>query len=620
MASNYVEVKIKASDEAKPDLEALKFDLESIGHKIETAKVEVDDKDAAAKLLSLNARLADLNHKVSNPRLSTAGAAKVEAQIASIDAALDHLNDKHADPKVVLEGAEKVLAEVALLDHEIDKLDRKADGAGSTGLIGKLLEGAGGGLSSILSKDIPLIGTSVQTFLVLSPAIAAVATELVAVGSGFAAAGAGAGAFYLLAKPAISQVTAAYSGLHAAQQKYQNALALDKLDPTKSHATAVKAALDQLKLAQQAIGKLPGSEQQAIMGLQKLTAEFGAMSKAFAPEAFKVFAAGLGLIQKLLPDIVPFANTFANVLTKLLNQASKFAGSKGFADWLKQFHSIEGPALNAIGQGIGNVAVAIGKLMTSMSGKDIAHAINIAFGAVSGTINAVTTSVKFLMQFWDGAGIAFTTGAHAIASSFDSIRHGAASMAAAVASNFDAARHAVASWVSAVASAVAQVVSFFASLPGRIMSALGNLANVLFNVGKSVIEGLIRGIESMIPGLQGEMSKVGGIVKSVAGFLGIKSPSTVMHGYGVNIMDGLMGGMRSRFPSLRSQMADVAAMIGNPMANGVTAMNGIGGRGGGQLQLQVAPGGGSAFEQFMVLALRNYVRVRGGNVQSVIGH
>ena len=45
--------------------------------------------------------------------------------------------------------------------------------------------------------------------------------------------------------------------------------------------------------------------------------------------------------------------------------------------------------------------------------------------------------------------------------------------------------------------------------------------------------------------------------------------------------------------------------------------------GGGVMQLEVLPGGASAFEQFMVMALRQWVRARGGNapdsVQKVLG-
>ena len=114
------------------------------------------------------------------------------------------------------------------------------------------------------------------------------------------------------------------------------------------------------------------------------------MSRAFAPQAFKVFADGLKVVNNLLPHLTPFANTFAQGLDKLLQQADKFTQSKGFTDLLKQFQRSRARRSRRSATGIGEVANSFGKLMTVMSGKDVGHAINIAFGALSGTISVVS--------------------------------------------------------------------------------------------------------------------------------------------------------------------------------------------------------------------------------------
>jgi hypothetical protein len=44
----------------------------------------------------------------------------------------------------------------------------------------------------------------------------------------------------------------------------------------------------------------------------------------------------------------------------------------------------------------------------------------------------------------------------------------------------------------------------------------------------------------------------------------------------------------------------------------------MGGMAGGPHQLEIV-GGHSEFEQFMAKFIRNYVRIRGGNVQQVLG-
>lgn len=577
MAGNTVEILVKSRDEAKPDLEDLKAKLEELSHKVAQARVEVEDHGDAAKLDRMSAKLLELDRKTANPKIRVAGALRAEADIHAVEASLDNLNRKEDET------------------------------AAKTALLGDSFGGIAGKLTSF-GDSIPL-----PAIAALIPVIGAVAVEVLGVASGFAAAGAGAVAFGALAMPAVKQVEAAYSGLNAAQQKYQKALDLQKLDPTKAHAAAVKAALDQLNLAGQAIGKLPADEQKAVDGLYKLRAEFGKLSAAFAPQAFKVFADGLKIVSNLLPAIVPFANTFANVLDSLLKQAAKFTASKGFADWLKQFHSLEGPALNSIGQGIGKVAVAIGKLLTIMSGKDVAHAINILFGSIATTINVVASGIHRFMENWDSMSRTATRDAHEVASSFDVIRHGAAALAGAVVSTFKQMGNAIASWVADVAHYVMAVISVFKSLPGRILGALGNLGSLLINAGRAVIEGLIHGIESGIAHLVSVVGKIAGIIAAHKGPLEADLLLLVPHGRA--IMQGLMDGMRSRYGDLRSQLGEVSAMVGtNPWP--VPAGRG----GGGGVQLQVMPGGGSAFEQFMVMALRNYVRIRGGSVQSVLGH
>ena len=120
MADNYVSFKIKADDTAKPDLTELKASLDELGHKIATAKVDVDDADGEVKLLRMNAKLADLNRKVANPNIRVTGAARAEADIAALDLELDKLNAK------------------------TDELKAKADASGKGGLLGRLLFGSGG--------------------------------------------------------------------------------------------------------------------------------------------------------------------------------------------------------------------------------------------------------------------------------------------------------------------------------------------------------------------------------------------------------------------------------------------------------------------------------------------
>lgn len=73
----------------------------------------------------------------------------------------------------------------------------------------------------------------------------------------------------------------------------------------------------------------------------------------------------------------------------------------------------------------------------------------------------------------------------------------------------------VGAWNSIV-SAAKGALSFYASIPGRILSALGNLGSLLYSAGRSIIQGLINGVESMIGAVGNAIS---GIASKIKGFL-----------------------------------------------------------------------------------------------------
>ena len=452
--------------------------------------------------------------------------------------------------------------------------------------------------------------------------IAALLPELAGVVSGFAAAGAGAVAFGALATPAVKSVMGAYSALNAAQAKYNAAKAREALDPSKANAAALKSAADGLKLAQEQLSKLPASEQMAITGLQKLSTSFHAMSKAFEPQVFSVFNSGLRLMSTLLPTIAPFASTFASSMTKWLTNLNNSAHGSGFQNFIKSLHQIEGPALQAITAGIGNVAGSIGRLLTVMSGKDVAHTLNIAFSAISGTIGGLTSTIRFLMTAWDGMGLAMQNvkgTLHGLAGMFDNVRHGLADMGASMLHGLEGIPASIASiaskmvapfkgvpskiiaifagasgwlnsagewvisgFVKGAESTWGAVSGFFSGIGGKVKAFFAGAAGWLVSVGENIIQGLINGLESKLGALSGVVSKIAGIVKSVAGMLGIHSPSTVMYGYGVNAAEGLALGMMAGAGQVGHAASTLAGMVSGPAA---AAAGGHAGAGGGEIHI-----------------------------------
>lgn len=188
---------------------------------------------------------------------------------------------------------------------------------------------------------------------------------IVGVASGLTAAAAGAGAFGLLAYPAIQVVSGALGD--------------------------TKAQLD----------KLPEGERNAVEGVLGLKKEWQNLSKAVTPEVFSVLDKGIGILGELLPAVTPFAKTFAAALGQIEGRIGKAVVSPGFVSFLKQLRGMEGPSLNAIATGVGHIMVNLGKLLTIMSSKDVVNALNITFSVLDGTVIAVTRTIQGLMVAFD---------------------------------------------------------------------------------------------------------------------------------------------------------------------------------------------------------------------------
>jgi phage-related protein len=163
-------------------------------------------------------------------------------------------------------------------------------------------------------------------------------------------------------------------------------------------------------------------------------------------------------------------------------------------------------------------------------------------------------------------------------------------------------------------SMIANVVTFFSQLPGKILAAISHLWQDLYNVGANIISGLRQGIDHAVSGLLGDVSSIGD--KIVGGFksaLSIFSPSKRMDvEVGQPIMAGAGQGMKKGLTGLVS----IARQAGQAVVGGMQA-GASGGYGGG---LAAAGGGVQRIElEFVggdgpiITALRGAIRARGGS-------
>src|SRR5256885_17084925 len=67
----------------------LKRRLETITAKAVNLEIDADDNQARAKMLDLQAKLAELGKKVARPNISVEGLARAKAQMEALDVELD---------------------------------------------------------------------------------------------------------------------------------------------------------------------------------------------------------------------------------------------------------------------------------------------------------------------------------------------------------------------------------------------------------------------------------------------------------------------------------------------------------------------------------------------------
>lgn len=139
---------------------------------------------------------------------------------------------------------------------------------------------------------------------------------------------------------------------------------------------------------------------------------------------------------------------------------------------------------------------------------------------------------------------------------------------------FNSARNSASSAMSSMVSTVASIAK---SIPGRVASAIGSLGGILVSAGRSLIQGLINGIESQIGPLRSKLQAITNLIPDWKGPLDVDK--RILEPSGAALLDGLMRGISSRVPDLRDQLqgitGSIPAMAGGASGTTVPASAGI---------------------------------------------
>jgi len=137
--------------------------------------------------------------------------------------------------------------------------------------------------------------------------------------------------------------------------------------------------------------------------------------------------------------------------------------------------------------------------------------------------------------------------------------------------------------IGGVGGFIGNLLGFFTSLPGKIMSALSGAGTWLLDVGRNIVQGLIDGAKGMVNNAVQAIKDVGGaMLDGVKGFLGIHSPSRVFKTQvgmmiGAGVVAGLVasqGGVTAAVNDLVTVPTASAFGAGTYSASVMTSRNG----------------------------------------------
>lgn len=118
---------------------------------------------------------------------------------------------------------------------------------------------------------------------------------------------------------------------------------------------------------------------------------------------------------------------------------------------------------------------------------------------------------------------------------------------------------------------VGSLIAFVKSIPGKIISAIGNLGSLLYNKGKELVQGLIDGIKAMIGKLKDTVSDIVGTIGRFLPGSPAKEGPLSGQGYvkirGEHLVEDFAGGITDNSAQVEAAIASLVASLGARLPN-----------------------------------------------------
>lgn len=260
----------------------------------------------------------------------------------------------------------------------------------------------------------------------------------------------------------------------------------------------------------------------------------------------QVFAAIAPVVSAAINGIMPHLSAMGSKLGELWSAFTSVVSI--VVEWLT-------PAIQGMAPVFQNIFNTIGAVITDV------------FGVFTGVFNALKALFTGDWQgLWNASKDIFNNVWNLVkdilTGAFNHIKNIVLSLGNAVKDLFGNAWNAV---VNIVSNAGSQVVSAVASLPGRALSALGNIGSYLWNAGRDMIQGFINGIKNMGGMLwDAVVGIVKGAINGLKSFLGIASPSKLMRQFGIFTGQGYVDGLGLMKKDAADAMQDLVSVPAVP--------------------------------------------------------
>lgn len=317
---------------------------------------------------------------------------------------------------------------------------------------------------------------------------------------------------------------------------------------------ALKTAFQQIKAAVWPVLRDIGA-----MIKDDLIPTFGEFLKAIAP-----FVAWLtGVLSPVVAQVFGFVASFIKASLNILSGVLKIFIGIFTGDWRKAW------------QGVQQIAKAFGDLLLA------------TFKLLISALKAIwQMHLAYLRPLWNSIKGIFTRGASA----------------------------AISGVVNAFRGGLGKVRGALSAVKNSITGVFRGAGSWLWNAGRAIIDGLIRGIQSALGWLRNQLRSVTNMIPDWKGPMRVDLK--LLEPTGAAIMRGLTSGITGALPDVRDALQGVTGSIPDYAAPAGVRRAGRSGGAGGELVIR---SGGTKLDDLLVEVLRRAVSGRGGDVQKVLG-